>query len=138
MLNQAMQVVYNILCNPNKENHDHSILRCRAFATYAWPLAHYSLCNVLITTFLLILLVSKGGILKNYPVPVEEKILENANFVTIFPMKKFAKNVMFILWIELEHLHNVQNVNLVKFPSVSNVNANNPDFVWVVVWKNLV
>lgn len=71
LLNQSKHLIYSILVSPNKENYESSTLQCRALATYAWPLAHQSLCSVLVTTFLIILLISKGNLLSPYPVAIE-------------------------------------------------------------------
>ncbi|CAG9310446.1 unnamed protein product [Blepharisma stoltei] len=73
LLNQSKHLIYGILLNPTKENVETSTMQAKALATYAWPLGHQSLCNICVTLFVLILMISRGSLSAPYPVPIEHK-----------------------------------------------------------------
>lgn len=74
LLNQAKYIIYGILAEPTKENIAKSIEQVAAYARYAWPFAHLSLCYTVYLAFLVILLINKADLSKPYPKPISEKI----------------------------------------------------------------
>lgn len=74
LLNQAKYIVYSILAEPTKENIAKSTEQIAAYARYAWPFAHLSLCYTVYLAFLVILLLNKSDLSKSYPKPLSEQL----------------------------------------------------------------
>ena len=70
-LNQCKHLIYSMIEEPTDENIENSTNQCKALASYAWPLAHQSICNIGVSLFLVLLLVTKVNLDKPYPYGIQ-------------------------------------------------------------------
>ena len=70
LLDQSKAIIYEIIRNPSEDNKKQSEIQCKAIGGYAWPLAYQSLCYSLFIVSLCLLLLCKGELHKEYPLPV--------------------------------------------------------------------